>query len=378
MQIDPMWSHRLRDAFNDRPRHGLTQALLAEAVQATVGRDKDGDPKRGSTVSGIRLYLKGKVAKPRPEILRAMAQALRVPERWLLYGDKPRTEPEEASGSVDERVYWVDDTSYWSEWVVEGLRDRSVVARDGSAMAQDGLLDLLGRIRFEGEAPYEDDNNPVALWMTDWITRHLIQPLDLFYGVGEWNIQQQPYRDYLTAALHAVSLIVPKAPVNFWPPWAAISLLKSVEGLVRWDWPVAIPGTQGVKPLGELVPEELLSVIDLVYDEARLLRARIMAVREKARKLEAQVPNTCLKESSHSLDDLRWVCMLRMLLLPDEDHVSLTEEEVQALTGEQREGPLRADVTSQLLDYLMSGEGQILQQDLLDRIEEAKRSKDDA
>ena len=367
MPIDPMWSRRLRDAFDDRPRHGLTQAGLAEAVQSIVGMAETGRPKRGSTVSGIRLYLKGKVAKPRPEILRAMAEALRVPERWLLYGERSRTEPEEVSGSTKERVYWIDKTTGWPESFVENLRERSVVAKDGSALAEYGLLELLGRIRFEGE-PDDGENSPEPLWMADWITRHLRQPLDLFYPEGEWDIQQQPYRDYLTIALHALSLIVPKTPAIFWPPWAAISLLKSVEELVRWDWPIAIPGTQKPKPLGELVPEELGVVMDLVYDAARLLPVRVEAVREKVRKLHKELPNKCLKESL-PLEDLRWVCMLRMLLLPNEDIVSLTEEEVQALNDERRESSRRADVASQVLDCLESEEGQAWQENLLDRTE---------
>ena len=168
MPIDAMWSNRLRDAFDDRPRHGLTQAGLAEAVQSSVGTGKAGRPKRGSTVSGIRLYLKGKVARPRPEILKAMAEALRVPERWLLYDERSRTEPEQVSGSTKERVYWIDKTTGWPESFVENLRERSVAAKDGSATAEYGLLELLGRIRFEGEAPYapyEGENNPIALWM---------------------------------------------------------------------------------------------------------------------------------------------------------------------------------------------------------------------
>ena len=378
MPIDPMWSRRLRDAFNDRPRHGLTQAGLAEAVQTSVGMAETGRPRRGSTVSGIRLYLKGKVARPRPEILKAMAEALRVPERWLLYGEQSRTEPEEASDSATERLFWIDDTRGWQESFVENLRQRSTVARDGSATAEYGLLELLGRIRFEDESD-EGENSPEALWMADWITRHLRQPIDLFYPEGEWNVQQQPYRDYLTAALHALSLLVPQRTVTYWPPWAGISLLKSVaEDLVRWDWPVVIPGTPKPKPLGELVPEELALVVDLVYDAARLLSARINAVRENARKLHAELPNTCLKESSLPLEDLRLVCMLRMLLLPDEDAVWLTEEEMQALNDERREGSPQTDSTSQLVDYLRSEEGQTFRQDLLDLLKAAKRSEEDA
>ena len=172
MPIDAMWDQRLREAFNDRPRHDLTQAGLAEAVQSIVGTGRTGGPKRGSTVSGIRLYLKGKVAKPRPEILKAMAKALRVPERWLLYGEQPRTEPEEASDSPTERVFWIDDTRGWRESFVENLRGRSTVVRDGSATTEYGLLELLGRVRFEVESD-EGENNPEAFWMADWITRHL-------------------------------------------------------------------------------------------------------------------------------------------------------------------------------------------------------------
>lgn len=121
--------------------------------------------------------------------------------------------------------------------------------------------------------------------MADWITRHLMQPIHLFHNDAEWNLQQHSHRDYLTAALHALSLLVPKGNVTSWPPWAAISLLKSTGELVRWDWPVAFPGGQGEKPLGELVPEELGDVMDLVYDAARRLPTKVATLREAVREL---------------------------------------------------------------------------------------------
>ena len=132
-----------------------------------------------------------------------------------------------------------------------------------------------------------------------------------------------------------------------------------------------------VKPLGELTPDELGVVMNLVSDAVRQLPTRIQAVRKKAERLQGK----CLKESSVPIEDLRWLCMLRMLLLPDEDHVSLTEEEVQALKDDRREDAPGTDIIPLMVDYLISEEGRTLREDLLDRIldraQEAKRREED-
>lgn len=146
--------------------------------------------------------------------------------------------------------------------------------------------------------------------------------------------------------------------------------------MVQWDWPVAIPGTQGVKPLGELVPEELALVVDLVYDKTRLLGSRVKAVREAVRKLQNGLPSKCLKESTLPLEDLQRICVLRMQMLPDEDIRALTEEEAQALNDELGKDSPQTDIIPLMVDYLISEEGRTLREDLLDRIlERAQEAK---
>lgn len=78
---------------------------------------------RGTSYGGIRQYMEGKVKNPRAELLRAIADVLKVRAEFLLYGEGPLTEAE-AVIEADREAH--PDTERWRPFLVglEAAKDR--------------------------------------------------------------------------------------------------------------------------------------------------------------------------------------------------------------------------------------------------------------
>ena len=133
MSPEPTWITRLQAEFQDAKRYRhLTERGLAREVRKRVG-------KKGASDSSIRDYLHGKIEKPRPEILMAIAEVLNVPSEWLITGEGDSSRPNETVEALGQR-YWMDDKSGWPLDMVKRIEGASVLM-SGPAMIQAALLD---------------------------------------------------------------------------------------------------------------------------------------------------------------------------------------------------------------------------------------------
>ncbi len=100
---------------------------------------------RGTSYGGVRQYAEGKVANPRAELLRAMADVLGVRQDWLAFNQGPMTEAEAARERDAQAVVSrasPNDLSATGDQIERGLAAGLPFLRDGagpttwSALAQ--------------------------------------------------------------------------------------------------------------------------------------------------------------------------------------------------------------------------------------------------
>jgi hypothetical protein len=89
------YDERLRRALESGPRplsaRGLAGELAAEHPRLN----------RGKSYGGVRAYIDGRVRNPRMDLLRAIADTLRIRWQWLAYADGPMTEAEGAIAAAE-------------------------------------------------------------------------------------------------------------------------------------------------------------------------------------------------------------------------------------------------------------------------------------
>lgn len=84
------YGRRIREAMERGPRPiGSVRGLHRRVEDHQAYKDL-----RGTSYGGIRQYVAGNIARPRTELLRALADVLGVTYDWLAYGDGAMTEEE--------------------------------------------------------------------------------------------------------------------------------------------------------------------------------------------------------------------------------------------------------------------------------------------
>lgn len=127
------YSKRLNEALNDGPRPMSVRALARE-----MGReDSPYKDLRGTSYGGIRQYVQGDVTHPRIELLRALADVLKVRSDWLAYGQGAMTEEEEKARKAKEEAS-AGPSDGEEEW---GLRDFLRVVQENCDPGSDRIAE---------------------------------------------------------------------------------------------------------------------------------------------------------------------------------------------------------------------------------------------
>ena len=302
MSPEPTWITRLQAEFQDAKRYRhLTERGLAREVRKRVG-------KKGASDSSIRDYLHGKIEKPRPEILMAIAEVLNVPSEWLITGEGDSSRPNETVEALGQR-YWMDDKSGWPLDMVKRIEGASVLM-SGPAMIQAALLDLL--IRLADSPANGMDDEEATLDMVHWITEVVLAPIEVLYPGQAWDQNRVPFRDYVMSVLHALALLVPRESgpedVKFTSPRCGSGETEDAFG---WKMEVRLGVSHCGDELGATSPQELLEwLIEASAWAPDVLSGRIEALR---RKVKDQRPSARLQDTGISLRDLDVVRVLQML-----------------------------------------------------------------
>ena len=162
---------------------------------------------RGSSYSGVLHYLRGQVARPRENILRAMADALGVRTEYLVTGEPP-------VGRTDPRIKIMEENAAEADVGHERLTlgvEKIIGRLFRSPTLRSHFFAVLNRMvarRFSGD---EQPSEREILGCARELHRAVVGPWDKYSDRFQTLEDDLDWFNYANAALHAHLLAMPRS-----------------------------------------------------------------------------------------------------------------------------------------------------------------------